>query len=91
MLKVSKIVLSLFVMSGIAVANPTKDMNSLDKEFLFGKNDVNTLALNNSEMKDTNGKWFSVAARAIKHLSKGVVGVATHPSTANGKNNKKKK
>lgn len=68
MLKVSKIVLSLFVVSSVALANPTKDMNSLDiskndKEFIFGKNDVNTLALNNSEMKDTDGKFWVAVAR----------------------------
>lgn len=61
MLKVSRIVLSLFVVSGIALANPTKNMNSLDiskndKEFLFGTNNANIVALNDVEMKDTDGK-----------------------------------
>lgn len=63
MLKVSKVVLSLFVVSSIALANPSKDMNSLDiskndKEFLFGTNNANIVALNDVEMKDTDGKWL---------------------------------
>ena len=95
MLKVSKIVLSLFVVSSIALANPTKDMNSLDiskndKEFLFGTNNANIVALNDKEMKNTDGKWVGVAAKAIKHIARAVGFAATHPSTANGNNKKNK-
>lgn len=33
-----------------------------DTEFIFGKNDVNTLALNDNKMKTTEGKlWGSIA------------------------------
>lgn len=70
MLKVSKVVLSLFVMSSVTLANPTKDMNSLDisknnTEFIFWKNNLNTLALNDNKMKDTEGKLWGTIAKAL--------------------------
>lgn len=85
--------LGLFVLSSVALANPVKETSALniskaDKEFLFNKNDVNTLALNDSEMKHTDGKWVGVAAKAIKHIAKAVGFAATHPSRANGNNKK---
>ena len=78
MLKVSRIVLSLFVVSGIALANPTKDINSLDiskndKEFLFGTNNANIVALNNVEMKDTDGKVIGHVLRLGARIGAGVI------------------
>lgn len=60
--------LGLFVLSSVALANPTKDMNSFDiskndKEFLFGTNNTNIVALNDSEMKDTDGKVIGYVLR----------------------------
>lgn len=70
MLKIGRVVLSLFVVSSIALANPTKDMDSLnisknDKEFLFGTNNANIVALNDVEMKDTEGKFLGTLAKAV--------------------------
>lgn len=78
MLKVSKVVLSLFVMSSVALANPTKDMNSLDiskndKEFLFGTNNTNILALNDVEMKDTEGKVIGHVLRLGARIGAGLI------------------
>jgi hypothetical protein len=54
-------VVALFVATSVAVANPTAKMDMLnmskaDSSFLFnGK--VNTITLNESELKATEGKW----------------------------------
>jgi len=62
MKKLMLAIASLFLVTSVAVANPTSKMDMLsmskaDSSFLFnGK--VNTIALSGQEMRQTEGEWF---------------------------------
>ena len=62
MRKLLAVVLSLFVVSTLAFAKPTTQlefaiMSKADSQFLF-KDGAKAVALDNVEMKSTEGKWF---------------------------------
>ena len=66
MKKLMIMIVSLFVVSSIAFANPTNqiDMSKTDSQFLFNGN-ATTTTLNNSEMMTTEGKRIPILSGII--------------------------